>query len=189
MRGRIGLRIVLGALLFCLAGCDSVEAVMTAREESSDSEESIQDTGFMKSDAQTEESIYVYVCGSVAVPGVYRVSSGDRICDAIRLAGGVTADGRGEALDQAQHMTDGQTIYVPGIDEAEQDRQEDGRLDLNSATREELMTLPGIGSSKADKIIEYRESHGGFRSVEELMEIPGIKEGIYQKLKDQIKTS
>ena len=182
------MRIVIGALLLGLAGCDSAGTVMTAREESTDSQPQVKDSESGEQDASTEENIYVYVCGSVVSPGVYRVSHEDRICDAIRLAGGVTADGRGEALEQAQHMTDGQTIYVPGKDESEPERQEDGRLDLNSATKEELMTLPGIGSSKADKIMEYRESHGGFKAVEELMEIPGIKEGIYQKLKDQVRT-
>ncbi len=187
MRKRIGMLFAAWMLLFGIAGCDSVEDVMTAREAPAAGERQMTEEGSQEEERQTEECIYVYVCGHVAVPGVYRLAPENRICDAIRAAGGVTADGRGEKLDQAQHMTDGQTIYVPGEDEDGQAGQEDGRLDLNSATREELMTLPGIGSAKADKIIEYRESHGGFRSVEELMEIPGIKEGIYLKLKDEVK--
>ena len=60
----------------------------------------------------------------------------------------------------------------------------DGRVSLNRASKEELMTLPGIGESKADSILEYREAHGGFQTIEELMNIPGIKEGVFQKIQD-----
>ncbi|MEI3220322.1 MAG: ComEA family DNA-binding protein [Lachnoclostridium sp.] len=64
---------------------------------------------------------------------------------------------------------------------------DDGRVNLNLAGEEELMTLPGIGEKKAQAIISYRESHGGFQSTEELMEVEGIKTGIYEKIKDRIK--
>lgn len=149
-------------------------------------------------------SIYVYVCGHVAKPGVYALEEGDRICDALALAGGVTEDGRGEALSQAARVVDGQTIYVPGVDEdwngsavtvvpadfgqtKAYDAIEDSRVDINQASREELMSLPGIGESKASDILKYREEHGGFQSVEELMNIPGIKEGVFRKLEEYVK--
>lgn len=140
---------------------------------------------------QSQEDVYVYVCGHVRQPGVYCLKAGSRICEAISLAGGILEDGRAEALNQAQPVADGQTLYVPGIDEEQEEGGsedfEDGLVDINKAAKEELMTLPGIGESKALSIIQYREEHGLFESVEELMEIPGIKEGIFNKIKNSIK--
>ena len=166
----------------------------TAKSGMDGKEESETDQTFCESQ---DECIYVYVCGHVAKPGVYTLQPDARICDAISLAGGVLEDGRGEALNQAEHMTDGQTLYVPGKDEALNgavsvavgSSEEDGRIDINIATKEELMTLPGIGESKALTIIQYREEHGAFEKIEGLMEIPGIKEGVYNKIKEKIKVS
>ena len=68
----------------------------------------------------------------------------------------------------------------------ENSQSSDGKININTADKEQLMTLPGIGESKAAAIISYREKHGSFRSVEELMEISGIKEGVFQKVRDMI---
>ena len=91
---------------------------------------------------------------------------------------------------------DGQKIYVPSREEVQasavplpEGEQEDARVDLNKASKEELMTLSGIGESRADAILEYRKKRGGFRSAEELKEVEGIKDGIFDKIKDQIKVS
>ena len=150
------------------------------------------------SDKNIASVIYVYVCGHVNCPGVYKLSTGTRIYDAIELAGGITEDGRPEALEQAKPVSDGQTIYVPGLDEEwtgvnSLEREEssfspndDGTVNINSASKEVLMTLPGIGESKADDIIKYREETGGFKSIEDIMKIQGIKEGVYNKIKDRI---
>lgn len=138
-------------------------------------------------------TIYVYVCGYVEKPGVYALSEDARICDALEMAGGVKVDGRGEALDQAQTICDGQTIYVPGMDEEKTqqaehaDNENDGMVNINTATIAELMTLPGIGETKANVIYSYRMENGNFSNIEELMQIPGIKEGVYNKIKNQIK--
>ena len=140
----------------------------------------------------TQESIYVYVCGHVRNPGVYPLTPESRICDALEAAGGVLEDGNAQALAQAEHVTDGQTLYVPGYgeDTAQQvAEEEDGLVNINAAGKEELMELPGIGESKADRILEYREEHGAFETIEELMEIPGIKEGVFNKIKGCIKVS
>ena len=190
--------IVLLALFF-LSGCTSTEEVMTAQVKESnltdtqkDTQNTSEEQGTTQSDTQTE--IYVYVCGHVKKPGVYQFSADSRICDALESAGGVTKDGNAEALNQAEHMTDGQTLYVPGPEEEEAGKQaeeaavaEDGRVNLNSAGKEELMTLPGIGEAKAATILQYREENGSFQSIEELMNIPGIKEGVFNKIKDSIK--
>ena len=135
-------------------------------------------------------------------PGVYELEAGSRICDALSMAGGVAEDGVYEALDQAKPVVDGQTLYVPGIDEewkrslsqenanaeaeSGSDDAGDGKININSASKEELMTLPGIGESKASDIITYREEHGGFSSEQDIMNIQGIKEGVYNKIKDRI---
>ena len=65
-------------------------------------------------------------------------------------------------------------------------QKEEGKVNLNEASREELMTLPGVGEAKADSILSYREENGGFDSIEEIMEISGIKEGVFEKMKDKI---
>lgn len=172
-------------LLVLLTGCASGQAVMTAAEDKGGAEESV-----TVPDAGTEQiretDIYVYVCGYVERPGVYQLPPDARICDALALAGGVSEDGRAEALDQAEHMSDGQTIYVPGREEQVKEA-DDGLLNINTATKEELMTLPGIGEAKAGMILQYREEHGTFQAIEELMEIQGIKEGVFNKIKGYIK--
>lgn len=188
-----------------LFGCSNGKVQMTVKEDAvSDSGDSNDIAGTTQISEATEmekkpesDCIYVYVCGHVANPGVYVLDEQARICDAIALAGGVSEDGRGEVLNQAEHMTDGQTLYVPGVDEewnteglgdAGKD-MDDGKVNINTASKEELMTLPGIGESKAEAIIQYREEHGNFESIESLMEIPGIKEGVYNKIKAGVKVS
>ncbi|MCI8599271.1 MAG: competence protein ComEA [Lachnospiraceae bacterium] len=145
-------------------------------------------------EAQEEEIpqvICVYVCGEVQNPGIYELPEEARIADALKAAGGMTEQAASTWLNLAEHMTDGQKILVPSTEEAEvlvetQTAQESGLVNLNTATMEQLMTLTGIGESKAKDILSYREAHGSFSKTEELMEIPGIKEGVFQKIKDQI---
>ncbi len=190
-KGSIFLLIV---FIFFLTGCGQGDVFTSVQDgEKSDSGSQTEAEHIIKSSEDAAETnIYVYVCGHVNQPGVYQLSKDSRICDAITLAGGITEDGNGEVLNQAEHMTDGQTLYVPGRGEEEnkeQTAQDDGLLDINTAGKEEFMTLPGIGEAKADIIIRYREEHGAFQSIEELMNIPGIKEGVFNKIKSSIKVS
>ena len=136
-------------------------------------------------------SIWVYVCGEVRDPGVYELPEGSRITDAVEAAGGMTGDAAETYLNLAETLSDGQKIEVPSVEMAEaleeaaaQDTS--GLVNLNRATEAELMTLSGIGESKAKEIIRYRESSGGFQKPEDLMNIPGIKEGVFYKIRDQI---
>lgn len=151
-------------------------------------------------DSETEaepqtESIYVYVCGEVLAPGVYELPGESRIYEAIDAAGGMKENASETYLNQAEILTDGQQVYVPSKEEqageqkisGENRTADDGKVNLNTATKEELMTLSGIGEVKAEAIIRYREERGGFTSVEELKEIEGIKEGVFGKVKDQVK--
>ena len=151
-------------------------------------------------------SAFVYVCGQVLKPGVYELTGENRVCDAIEAAGGPTKDADAQLINQAAQITDGMRIYVPSKEETESvDRfagnpaepsagsdigvsgsEGTGKVNINTASKEELMTLAGIGESKASSIIEYREQHGRFSSIEDIMNIRGIKEGVFEKIKDQI---
>lgn len=136
--------------------------------------------------------VKVYVCGSVNVPDVYELPAGSRIKDAVEMAGGFTVDAVGEVLNLAGYIEDGQRIYVPCAGDLEsggglqEESSVSGRVNINKAGMDELMTLPGIGEAKAKSIIKYRETHGDFKSVEALKNVGGIKEGVYASLCDLI---
>lgn len=111
----------------------------------------------------------------------------------------LTAEAAQDAVNQARVVVDGEQIYIPTKEEmqtqaaaqpgespAEGTKPQDGKVNLNTATKEELMTLSGVGESRADSIIAYREENGRFQNTEELMQISGIKEGLYNKIKDNI---
>lgn len=186
---------------------DTTEDVGKVKEE---------DTAKKKDDAvpDTEdrpEKLYVHVCGNVNQPGVYELQQDSRVFEAIEAAGGMTTTAAFSYLNQAELLKDGQQIYVPSQEEVDSGKvmstrnasesdetssvqvvenvsgQDDGKVNLNTASKEELLTLNGIGDVRAQAILKYREEHGEFRSIEELMEVEGIKKGTFQKLKDQIK--
>ena len=174
-------------LLAGFTGCRKKTAVYdSAAEEITTEAAETETTGEEKA-----ASIWVYVCGEVRDPGVYELPEGSRITDAVEAAGGMTGDAAETYLNLAETLSDGQKIEVPSVEMAEaleeaaaQDTS--GLVNLNRATEAELMTLSGIGESKAKEIIRYRESRGGFQKPEDLMNIPGIKEGVYNKIRDQI---
>lgn len=143
--------------------------------------------------AQAPEMIYVQVSGAVQKPGVYELEAGSRIFHAVALAGGVTKDADVGGLNQAELLSDGQMVSILRSGEAEgqapQAQPEDGRINLNTATKEELVTLPGIGEAKAQGILSWREANGGFHQVEDLMKIEGIKDGVFSKIKDSVKVN
>ena len=140
------------------------------------------------------EKIFVHVCGEVNCPGVYELEAGSRIFEAINLAGGITKKAASDSINQAEVLMDGQQIYVPSKEETENQKNglgsvDDGKVNINRASKEELMTLSGIGEAKADAIIRYRQEKGNFDAIEEIMEIEGIKEGVFRKIQDQITVS
>lgn len=168
------------------------ETVVEEMKNSEDSEK-IKNTA---DEVEEDTDCYVYVCGAVKNPGVYSLSPGSRIYQAISLAGGLREDASEDSINQAEEVADGQMIKILTVEEAqtsvaqtdagEGTKEEDGRVNLNTASADELMTLPGIGESKAMSILSYREERGGFGSIEELKNITGIKEGVYSKIKDYI---
>ena len=170
----------------------------------------------MPETGETQTSCMVHVCGAVEQPGVYELSHGSRIYQAIECAGGLRGDADPDYLNQADFVSDGEKIYVPTCeevsemdarlqivskqsDEAEEiyptsgkesqnqeEQRTSGLVNLNTASEELLCTLPGIGSGKAKSIIAYREEHGSFERIESVMNVAGIKDGLFQKIKAYI---
>lgn len=164
-------------------------------------QEDTKDTGYIDNteqtppDRHTEESIFVYICGAVVSPGVYELPAGSRIIQVIEAAGGLTEDADSLLVNQAQIVEDGEQIRIYTKEEAKQAEIQmnteagttaDGKVNINTATAEVLMTLSGIGEAKAEAIIEYREEHGDFTAIEDIMNIPGIKEAVFSKIRDRI---
>ncbi|MGF7010425.1 competence protein ComEA [Lachnospiraceae bacterium PF1-22] len=134
--------------------------------------------------------IFVHVCGQVINPGVYELEEGARVFEAIAVAGGVTDEGEASLLNLAEVLSDGMRLYVPKVDEAIAESggaPGETLINLNTASKEELMSLSGIGEAKAEAIILYREETGKFTTIEELQEVSGIGESTFNRLKDKIK--
>lgn len=156
----------------------------------------------------TEEpkALYIHVCGAVVTEGLYVLPAGSRLADGIAAAGGFS-----ETADTAYHnlaacLSDGQKIYVPTLEETEalpvSERGEavgtgepgpetlssgqEGKVNLNTAGKDELMTLPGIGEAKAERILQYREKVGKFQRIEEIRNVSGIGEAIFERIKETI---
>lgn len=146
------------------------------------------------------ETVCAYICGKVKKAGVYRLSKDSRVSDFIKAAGGFSKQAAKEYLNLAEKVEDEQRIYVPSKKEVKKWEQEGNdipeiggkeqavaaKININTAKKEELMTLTGIGEKKAEAIIHYRKTNGAFQSIEDLMQISGIKEGVYQKICDYI---
>jgi competence protein ComEA len=146
-------------------------------------------------------SIIVDVKGQVKLPGVYSSSQEERVIDVINRAGGLTENADESQVNFAQHVQDAMVIYIPakgeeGIAlpqgaagnslEAAGGSSNQGKINLNKADENELQNLPGIGPSKAAAILEYRETNGQFKTVEDLKNISGIGDKTFEKLKDLI---
>lgn len=125
--------------------------------------------------------VIVEIKGEVKYPGLYQLSSQARIYDLVQLAGGFTADADTDSVNMAEVLKDGTVIYV-GTKKSNQR----GKISLNQATLEELMTLKGIGEVKAQNIIEYRERVGGFNSINELKNVQGISENLFEQIKEYL---
>ena len=141
--------------------------------------------------AEDSTQICVYICGSVRSPGVYNVPEGARIYEVLALAGGFSEDAEKTAVNLAETVTDGEAVLIPSISDVQNPGASvlpaDGRVNINTADMDELMTLPGIGKAKAEAVIAYRKEHGKFTSVEELMGVSGIGESVFGRLRDRIK--
>ncbi len=177
--------------------------------------DSIKDGDAILSDQNAEPgTCFVYVCGAVKHSGVFELPQGSRVYEAIALAGGFCKNAYEKGINQAEEIQDGDMIEVLTMKEhrelekdsrdltARQDNDSKSQpaagsrsdeqidlIDINTASAAQLMTLNGIGEAKAASIIAYRESHGGFASIEEIMNVSGIGEGVYAKIQDKIEAA
>jgi competence protein ComEA len=146
----------------------------------------------------TDKPIVVHVTGAVPRPGVYALPQGARIQDAISAAGGFLAEADKELINLARPLEDGERLEIPymegaspviptpGEEEGEFSTTESDLIDINTAAQFELETLPGIGPTTAQKIIEYREENGPFLAIEDIINVSGIGPGTYERIKDLI---
>ena len=165
-------------------------------------------------DTEMQQTIYVDVCGAVASPGVFELAAGSRVFQAIEAAGGYLPEAVPNCVNRAGVLTDGQQLYILTQEEMEQQElsqaemaasagkpgdagaetsaetassgQQDNRININTADETQLTTLTGIGATRAQAIIAYREENGPFDVIEDIMNVQGIKEGTFAKIKDEI---
>lgn len=166
--------------------------------------------------SEETKTLVVHICGAVSAPGVYELPAGSRIIDAVEAGGGFLPEAEEACCNLAEEIVDGCQIYImtksescadgqtekkagiqtsPDSDMQTTDRNvrsnsapalENGLVNLNTADIAALMTLPGIGESRAKAIISYREQHGAFAQIEDIMKISGIKQAAFSKIKDKI---
>ena len=157
----------------------------------------IENTESIEEEEVIEEKIAIHMTGCVKNPGIIELKEGERIDDAIQLAGGLTEEADLTNVNLAYKVEDGQKIYIPSIHDIEekeiiQENQEEifgkenetGKVNINTAKQTELETLPGIGPTIALRIIEYRKENGEFTDIEELKEVEGIGEAKWEQIKD-----
>ncbi len=149
------------------------------------------DSPALEENGQEEQTAFVHICGEVVSPGVYEVDADSRICDVLLLAGGFSEEAEQGSVNLAAVVQDGMQIVIPSRAEAAEEKerlrlQREGMVNINKASMEQLCSLPGIGESRAAAIVAYREKQGGFQTKEEIMQVTGIKEGMYEKIKDNI---
>ncbi len=142
-----------------------------------------------------EEYIYVHIAGAVKQPGLIKVKSGTRLAEAIDICKGTEEDACLNSVNLALKLLDEQKVYIPKKGEKIEDfnasnsitRDSDKLININEASKEELVKLPGIGNKTAEKIINYRQN-SRFKDIHDLMDVPGIGEGKFNDLESLITT-
>ncbi len=129
--------------------------------------------------------IFVDIDGAVKIPGVYQFNNGDRINDAIIMAGGLAEDACTKNLNKAEKLTDGEKIFIPRAGEDSDGSSDSGLININSASMADLISLPGVGETYAQRIVDYRNEKT-FGSIEEIKNIKGIGDKTFEKMKDLI---
>ena len=144
-------------------------------------------------EVREEAELKAYVTGAVRRPGLYAIREGDRLADLIDLAGGITEDADMQAVNLAVRVNDQDHWTVPKVGEpatvpsnAASGEPTSGKVDINSADAKLLETLPGIGETRAEAIIQHREEHGPFRRVDDIVAVPGIGSSTMEGLRDLV---
>lgn len=192
-------------MLAILCGCgdekegDELLLVMEAEAETQPFTRSHEEQSGAALESNEPAKIYVYICGAVEKPGVYCVNEGSRLFEAIELAGGFTLEADRKCLNLARNAIDGEQIVVYTLEETAKgiapmpengasgtSNADNGLININTASLKELTGIPGIGESRAQAIIDYRDKNGKFKSIEEIKKVDGIKDGLFSKIKDCI---
>lgn len=181
---RTGLCICMATLILSFSGCSRDKEALFLDPEA---EEEIV---VVTEDEVPLLSIIVEIKGEVLDPGVYTVPGDSRLNDLVLESGGITSSANLRNVNLAMKIEDGQSFYIPSVHDEEQEiivgeeTQGNGKIDLNKATREELMSVTGIGPSTADNILAYREENGKFSSVDELVQVNRIGDKTLEKIRD-----
>ena len=147
--------------------------------------------------ATLEAVVFVDIKGEVKKPGVYQMKGGDRVKDAIDAAGGLTEEADSQKVNLAKRLEDQMVIVVPKVGEeveeipageTSKEATKEGKVNINTATVEELKTLKGVGEKKAEAIIEYRKKNGSFQTKEDLMKVRGIGKKLFESFQERIVT-
>ncbi|TKA03840.1 competence protein ComE [Bacillus thuringiensis] len=187
----LGLVAIIGTLLF-LVFWKTNQSVERTPITMNVQEKEIEKKGKPKiSDTKEQKrTIIIDVKGAVNKEGVYEMKEGDRVKDAVQKAGGFLSEVDIKKVNLAQIVQDQMFLYIPSKNESEQgmftSSKEDGKIRINTAAKEQLEKITGIGSRKAESILKYREEHGPFQKIEDLLEIDGIGAKSLEKIKDQI---
>ena len=196
----VGIGIVIGCCLFYFLQpllFSNEDDWIEIQEEVEDYEDEHVATTTEEKSEENHLLVIVDVKGEVNLPGVYQLTTGERVMDAIMKAGGFTEEANSHHVNLAALVTDEMVIYVPKqgeeVDVAvttqpinSSSSESEGKININSATEEELTKLTGIGPSKAKAIVRYREEHGFFKSVDELVNVSGIGEKSLANIRDEI---
>ncbi|HDR7733216.1 TPA: helix-hairpin-helix domain-containing protein [Bacillus thuringiensis] len=187
----LGLVAIIGTLLF-LVFWKTNQSVERTPITMNVQEKEIEKKGKPKiSDTKEQKrTIIIDVKGAVNKEGVYEMKEGDRVKDAVQKAGVFLSEVDMKKVNLAQIVQDQMLLYIPSKNESEQgmftSSKEDGKIRINTAAKEQLEKITGIGSRKAESILKYREEHGPFQKIEDLLEIDGIGAKSLEKIKDQI---
>lgn len=187
----LGLVAIIGTLLF-LVFWKTNQSVERTPITMNVQEKEIEKKGKPKiSDTKEQKrTIIIDVKGAVNKEGVYEMKEGDRVKDVVQKAGGFLSEVDIKKVNLAQIVQDQMLLYIPSKNESEQgmftSSKEDGKIRINTAAKEQLEKITGIGSRKAESILKYREEHGPFQKIEDLLEIDGIGAKSLEKIKDQI---
>ena len=188
---------VVGGILLILVG---VGGLFSKREESVEGTTVVETTMLVeKTEVSTtqETVIFVDIKGAVKKPGIYQMKVGDRVKDALDAAGGLTEEADSQKVNLAKRLEDQMAIVVPKVgEEAEEipagatskEEAKEGKVNINTATVEELKTLKGVGEKKAEAIIEYRKKNGSFQTKEDLMKVRGIGKKLFESFQERIVT-
>lgn len=194
MYKKIGIILLAVIMSVTLGACNNSDVRYYADSTKEETTEAAMTEAYSRED-DGQELVPVYVCGAVFEPGVYYLDEAALKEDALMAAGGFDLGAAEGYVNLAENIVSGEKIYFPyeeelveggGLIQEADISQSSGKININTATKEELMTLPGIGESKAQAIIKYREEYGPFQSIEDITNISGIKEGVYNNIKEYI---